>query len=110
MKKEHTVLKKLIIGLVVIVVVFVGVGFVLPSTYSVERSVVIDAKPEVIFHQVNTLERWESWTPWSLEAARSSVRGGGSVGAAAGGPRVTDPPQLQLYNIVRGTCQPGNPP
>jgi uncharacterized protein YndB with AHSA1/START domain len=34
------------------------------STYSVERSVTVDADPAHVFAQVVDLHRWTAWSPW----------------------------------------------
>lgn len=60
-------LKKILIFLVVIVVALAAFGFLLPSSYSVERSVVIEAQPAAVFPYLNNLRRWEEWTPWTTE-------------------------------------------
>ena len=57
--------KKLLIGLVVLVVILVAVGFFLPSSYEVKRSVVIDAKPSAVHKYVGNLEKWGEWEPWT---------------------------------------------
>ncbi len=57
-------LKKVFFVLVALVVIFVVVGFVLPSQRHVERSVVIDAPPCVVFSQVNGFKRFNDWSPW----------------------------------------------
>ena len=57
-------LKKIFFVLVALVVIFVVVGFVLPSQRHVERSVVIDAPPCVVFSQVNGFKRFNDWSPW----------------------------------------------
>jgi uncharacterized protein YndB with AHSA1/START domain len=51
----------------VIIVLAVGVAFLLPSQYKVERTVVIQAKPEAIYPLVSQLKRWEEWSPWTKE-------------------------------------------
>ncbi len=58
---------KILVALVVLVVVVCGVGFILPSDYSVERSVVIKAEPSAIFPYLNDLKRWPEWSPWTKE-------------------------------------------
>ncbi|MHC4547762.1 MAG: SRPBCC family protein [Planctomycetota bacterium] len=57
-------LKKIFIGLVVIILILVGVGFALPTDYEVSRYVVIDAKPSRIHDHVGDLKRWDDWMPW----------------------------------------------
>jgi ribosome-associated toxin RatA of RatAB toxin-antitoxin module len=40
------------------------VGSLLSNDFRVERSIQIDAAPEVVFDQVNSLEKWGAWSPW----------------------------------------------
>lgn len=56
---------KIILGLLVaIIVVVLAVGVFLPKEYEVVRTIEIDAPPEVVFDEVNTLRDWEAWSPW----------------------------------------------
>ena len=58
-------LAKLVLALFALLVVgFVGIGFLLPSQYSVERSIIVDAPIDVVFDHVNDLPKNESWSPW----------------------------------------------
>ena len=60
-------LKKILLALVVIVVVLAVIGFFLPSHYRVERSVMMNAKPDAIFTHINTLKKWPEWTAWTVQ-------------------------------------------
>ena len=54
-----------IIGFVILA--FLGIlimGLLLPSTYSVSRSIMIDSDLENIHAYVGDLAQWEAWTPW----------------------------------------------
>jgi hypothetical protein len=56
----------------------------LPSRLKIERSLVIDARPEVVFREVDTLRNWERWSPWhQLDPAMKLVYGEKSSGAGA---------------------------
>ena len=56
---------KILLGaLVALVAVVLGLGLVLPSDFRVVRSVEIEAPPEVVFGQVNSLKSWGPWSPW----------------------------------------------
>ena len=57
-------LKKIFFVLVVLVVIFVVVGFVLPRQRHVERSIFIDTPPSVVFSQVNGFKDFNDWSPW----------------------------------------------
>lgn len=55
-----------VIGVVIVALfaLIVGVAFVLPPEYDVERTVVIDAPPECPFDHVDDLEKNVVWSPW----------------------------------------------
>ena len=59
------IIKKLLIALVVIFVLFTIVMAFAPSKVKVERSLVINADKEIIFDQVNNLLNWNNWMPWN---------------------------------------------
>lgn len=58
------VFKKIGIVLLSIIVLLVVVAFFLPSKKRIERSIVMNAEPEVIFNQFNTLKNWNNWSAW----------------------------------------------
>ncbi len=57
-------MKNVLIGLVVLVVLVIVAGLVMPTSYAIEKSVVINAKPEAVHAHVGDLKKWESWAPW----------------------------------------------
>ena len=57
-------LRNLLIFLAVVVVLAVGIGFVLPDTAHVERSVTIDRPPSQVFTVLNGFRRFNEWSPW----------------------------------------------
>ena len=61
------ILKTLLSTIIVIIVVVVVVGLFLPTSYTVERSIVINAPPSRIHEYVGNLENWNSWEPWREE-------------------------------------------
>lgn len=65
-------LKRIGITLVLLIAIVVVVGLFLPTTYMVERSIIINADREKIHEHVADLEKWDQWTPWS-EADPSTV-------------------------------------
>lgn len=59
-------LLKILLGLVlVLAVVFVVVGWFLPDRVHVERSVVIDREPAVVFDVIDDFQRFNEWSPWA---------------------------------------------
>jgi uncharacterized protein YndB with AHSA1/START domain len=58
-------LKRLFLGLVVLVLIAAVVGLFLPASAHVERSTTINAAPEAIFPLVNDFHRFQEWSPWA---------------------------------------------
>lgn len=56
--------KKIVIGIVVALVLFVGLVASRPSQYRVERSVSIAAPANIVFAELEDLKRWAAWSPW----------------------------------------------
>ena len=54
------------IGVVLLIAFIVAGGVVAtrPDNYSIERSAVVNAPPELVFEQVNDFHRWEAWSPF----------------------------------------------
>lgn len=80
-------MKKILIGVAMVVVVLVVLGIIValqPSNFRVERSAVMAAPPEAIFAEVNDLHRWEKWSPWQkLDPNARMTYEGPSAGAGA---------------------------
>lgn len=57
-------LKKILIGLAVIVAVFIGVVAMQPSEFHIARTATISAPTPAIFAQVNDFRKWEAWSPY----------------------------------------------
>lgn len=60
-------LRRLLLPVAVLAVVLAVIGVFLPPTWEVQRSVLIQAKPEQIFPHVNELKRWQTWSAWTTE-------------------------------------------
>ncbi|MFT4524541.1 MAG: hypothetical protein ACI85F_000686 [Bacteroidia bacterium] len=58
-------MKKVIIGLGAIIVIFLLINAMLPSNVKVERTRIMDAPASSIFHHINSLQNWAAWSPWS---------------------------------------------
>jgi effector-binding domain-containing protein/uncharacterized protein YndB with AHSA1/START domain len=58
------ILKKIGLVFLAIVLLIVIIGLFMPSTTSIEKSVVVNAPVETVFDQVNTLTNWKKWSPW----------------------------------------------
>jgi hypothetical protein len=57
-------LKKILIGLAVVVVAFVGYAATRPTEYRVERSATLAAPAEIVFDQLSDFRKWGAWSPW----------------------------------------------
>ncbi len=81
-------LKKIILGVVVMLVVLIAVCLVLvmmqPAHYQIERSTTINAPAATVFPLVNDFHKWDSWSPWAkLDPAMKTTFEGPPAGAGA---------------------------
>jgi len=60
-----SILKKILLGLVVLAVLLVVIGFFLPASAHVERSATIEASPATVFALVNGYRSFNKWSPWA---------------------------------------------
>ncbi|MEM6842511.1 MAG: SRPBCC family protein [Bacteroidota bacterium] len=58
-------LKKILVGVLAVVVLFLVAAVFLPSSYHVERSVVIQEPINKVYPQVSNLNHWSAWNPWT---------------------------------------------
>lgn len=58
-------LKRLFALLLAFVVVLIVVGFLLPTTVTVERSRLIEQPPEVLFEVLTDMRHFVQWAPWT---------------------------------------------
>jgi uncharacterized protein YndB with AHSA1/START domain len=58
-------LKKIVIVLAVVVVLFLAFVATRPSTYQVTRTAAINAPAETVFTYLADLHNWNSWSPWA---------------------------------------------
>ncbi len=60
-------LKYIGISIVILLLIFVGFGYMQDKEVSVSRSVVVNAPMEVVFDQFNNLEKRLLWSPWEAQ-------------------------------------------
>jgi hypothetical protein len=58
-------LKRLAIGLALLIAAFAVVVWFQPDDYRLTRTTVIAAPAAAVFTQVNDLRKWENWSPWA---------------------------------------------
>ena len=77
-------IKKILIGLAVLILVFVVVVALQPSEFRVERTATIAAPQSDLFGQVNDLHKWDAWSPWAkLDPAAKVTFEGADAGQGA---------------------------
>ena len=59
--------RKVLLIVLLIPIVLAIVSLFLPSHYRVVRRLQINARPEVVFTNINTLKTWPEWTAWTVE-------------------------------------------
>jgi hypothetical protein len=60
-----TLLAKIIGGLLAVIVLAIGAGFLLPSQVHVERDILINANPKEVFALIDDFNAWDGWSPWA---------------------------------------------
>jgi len=77
-------LKKIGIALGVVVVIFLLVVATRPSTFKIERSLVVAAPPAIVFAQVNDFNLWAAWSPWeAMDPTMKRTHSGAPSGVGA---------------------------
>lgn len=59
------ILKRVLLGLVIVLALLAAIGFVLPRHAHVERSVEIKAPQAQIFEMINSFKRFNEFSPWA---------------------------------------------
>ncbi len=77
-------LKKILLVLLAIVIVFLIIVATRPAEFRVTRSASMAAPPPVAFAQVNDFHKWEVWNPWGkIDPAMKITYEGASAGKGA---------------------------
>jgi effector-binding domain-containing protein len=77
-------LRNLLIFVAVVVGLLVAIGFVLPDTAHVERSVTIDRPPSQVFTVLNSFRRFNEWSPWdAIDPNAKYTYSGPAIGVGA---------------------------
>ena len=77
-------LKKIAAALGVVVLVVLGLALTQPDSFSVQRSVRIQAPPEKIYPLMADFHRWGEWSPWEhLDPAMKRTHSGAASGPGA---------------------------
>jgi effector-binding domain-containing protein len=76
--------KKIIFGLLGLIVALVLVGFLLPGQTEVSRSLTVNAPAEYSFEEVNVLPNWQKWSYWNSLDPGMKVTYGDKVSGEGG--------------------------
>ena len=74
------VAKKILLGLLLLIVAFVVLVAAQPAEYSVERSRSYDVPPEAAFAVVSDLSRFDAWSPWAEKDRNMKIMVAGKPG------------------------------
>ncbi|MEJ7804952.1 MAG: SRPBCC family protein [Telluria sp.] len=59
-------LKKIAIGLIIIVALILGLAATKPDNFTVQRATTIKAPPEKIMALISDFHNWPAWSPWEM--------------------------------------------
>ncbi len=57
-------LKGLVLAVALVAAIVIGLGFALPGTARLERSIEINSPPATVFVVLNSFKRFQEWSPW----------------------------------------------
>ena len=78
-------LKKILLGLAAIVVVFLITAAFQPAEFHIARTATIAAPPAAVFEQINNFQNWDAWSPWArLDPNAKNTFEGPPAGVGAG--------------------------
>ena len=77
-------IKKLLLSVLAVIIVFLVVVALQPAEFRVERSTTIAAQADTVFAQVNDFSNWKTWSPWEkLDPAMKKSFDGPPAGVGA---------------------------
>ena len=82
---KKPMLKIILIAIPILLVIFIIIVAMQPSSYQVTRSLAIAAPPGALFPHMNDLKKWEAWNPWGKADPNIKLTYGGpasGVGAS----------------------------
>jgi hypothetical protein len=63
--EASTMVKRILLAVVAVVLLFLGYVALLPSAFRIERSAIVVAPPAAVFEEVNDFHNWDAWSPWA---------------------------------------------
>lgn len=87
---------RILIGLGVAVAALMVISFLLPRHVTVARSIFVEAPPSRVFFEVNSLQRFNAWSPWAaIDPQMQYVYFGPDEGVGNAMTWTTDHPDLE---------------
>lgn len=78
-------LKKILVGLAALILLFVGFVVTRPGTFTYQRTAVLPVSADVAFALANDFHRWPEWSPWDgLDPQQQRTYSGPESGTGAG--------------------------
>lgn len=72
-----------LIALIIVLAAGLILAAFLPSSYNVERSLLIKAKPETISNMITDFHQWDSWSPWKGQDSAAVYTYNDTIGKGA---------------------------
>ena len=98
--------KKLALGLGLVVAVALVVVGMQPDTFSVERSALVQAPPDVVFAQIQNLRAMDTWSPYAQMDPEMKIRYEGPE-AGVGARSSWEGPQMGTGSLTVTGVEPG---
>lgn len=73
-------IRKVLLGVALFFFIILGVGWILPSSFHVERQILINAQPDAIFTHIGDLHNWQKWGVWFERDPQMEVTFSGTAG------------------------------
>jgi uncharacterized protein YndB with AHSA1/START domain len=74
--------KRILIGVIALILLFAAVGLALPAQFRVERSVTIAAAPEKVYALIAAPAEWKRWSVWNQRDPKMQIEYGGPASGA----------------------------
>jgi len=58
------IIKAIAIAIVCLIALYLLVAVVAPKNFNVQRKITIKATPDVVFGEISSFKKWETWSPW----------------------------------------------
>lgn len=59
------IVNRTVIGLGIVFAALLALSFLLPRHVTVARSIIIEAPPAKVFSEINSLQKFNAWSPWA---------------------------------------------